>query len=75
LLYELWTGRHPFAGETPLDVFEAIECRAVAAPSALRAGIAEEIDGLILRMLDRDPAVRPTASEAGALFSRFSTRT
>ncbi len=33
LLYELWTGRHPFAGETPLDVFEAIECREVAAPS------------------------------------------
>ena len=27
-LYELTAGKHPFAGETPLDVFEAIECRA-----------------------------------------------
>lgn len=75
LLYELWTGQHPFAGETPLDVFEAIECRVVAAPSALRAGIPEVIDSLILRMLDRDPALRPSACEACDLFSRFSART
>lgn len=75
LLYELWAGRHPFAGETPLDVFEAIECREVAAPSTLRAGIPQEIDELLLRMLDRDPACRPGADEASAVFSRFSGRT
>ena len=75
LLYELWAGRHPFAAETPLDVFEAIECRVVAAPSTLRAGIPPEINALILRMLDRDPTVRPSASEACDIFSRFSART
>ncbi|WP_109488657.1 serine/threonine-protein kinase [Occallatibacter savannae] len=75
LLYELWTGRHPFAGDTPLDVFEAIECREVLAASALRAGIPAEIDELLLRMLDRDPAGRPRAEEASAVFSRFSERT
>jgi serine/threonine protein kinase len=75
LLYELWTGRHPFAGDTPLDVFEAIECRVVAAPSALRAEIPPEIDALILRMLDRNPALRPSVSEACDVFSRFSART
>ena len=75
LLYELWAGRHPFAGETPLDVFEAIECREVSAPSTLRAGIPREIDELLLRMLDRDPAGRPGADEASAVFSRFSGRT
>lgn len=74
LLYELWTGKHPFAGETPLDVYEAIECRLVAAPSTLRAGIPPEIDTLILRMLDRDPPLRPSASEASEVFSRFSAR-
>lgn len=74
LLYELWAGRHPFAGDTPLDVFEAIECRVVAAPSALRADIPSEIDALILRMLDRDPAERPSVSEACDVFSRFSGR-
>jgi serine/threonine protein kinase len=75
LLYELLTGQHPFAGETPLDVFEAIECRVVAVPSALRPGIPQEIDSLIHRMLDRDPAPRPSASEARDLFNRFSART
>ena len=74
-LYELWAGRHPFAAETPLDVFEAIECRVVAAPSTVRADIPAEIDALILRMLDRDPSLRPSASEACDVFSRFSART
>jgi len=74
LLYELWTGKHPFAGETPLDVYEAIECREVAAPSTLRDGMPQEIDVLIMRMLDRDPAARPSAREASAVFSRFSTK-
>lgn len=74
LLYELWTGRHPFAGETPLDVFEAIECRVVEIPSVLSAGVPPDIDSLILRMLDRDPAQRPSAAEAREVFSRFSGR-
>jgi serine/threonine protein kinase len=75
LLYELWTGRHPFAAETPLEVFEAIECRVLAAPSSLRAGTSREIDALIMRMLERDPALRPSAREACDVFSRFSART
>jgi serine/threonine protein kinase len=75
LMYELWAGQHPFSGETPLDVYEAIECRVVAAPSTLRSHVPEEIDWMILRMLDREPAVRPSASEACELFSRFSART
>jgi serine/threonine protein kinase len=74
LFYELWTGQHPFAGETPLDVYEAIECRLVAAPSTLRAGVPPEIDALLLRMLDRDPTLRPSASEAWEVFSRSSAR-
>jgi serine/threonine-protein kinase len=74
LLYELWAGWHPFAADTPLAVFEAIECRVVAAPSTLRAGIPAEIDALILHMLDRNPAMRPSASEVCEVFSRFSAK-
>jgi len=59
VVYELFTGRHPFAGETPLDVFEAIECRTPATPSQLRAEISRELDGLLLNMLDREPEARP----------------
>jgi serine/threonine protein kinase len=75
LLYELWAGRHPFAAETPLEVFEAIECRVLAAPSTLCADIPPEIDTVILGMLDRDSALRPSAREACDVFSRFSART
>ncbi len=62
-LYELAAGRHPFAGDTPLDVFEAIECRPVAPMSSLRTGIPVRIDQLVLEMLDREPEMRPSAEE------------
>ena len=62
-LYELMAGQHPFAGETPLDVIEAIESREVAAIVSLRDGVPVEVDRLILRMLDRSPGGRPPARE------------
>jgi serine/threonine protein kinase len=74
-LYELWVRLHPFAAATPLEVFEAIECRVVSPLSALCTDAPAEIDELILRMLDRDPSRRPSASEASEVFSRFSART
>jgi eukaryotic-like serine/threonine-protein kinase len=67
-LYELFSGKHPFAAETPLDVLEAIECRPVVPAASLRAGVPREADRLISQMLDREPANRPTAKEvSGAL--------
>lgn len=75
VLYELATGQHPFAGETPLDVFEAIECRTVIAPCAVRATIPAAVDALILRMLHRDPARRPQAADVCDAFNRSSART
>jgi eukaryotic-like serine/threonine-protein kinase len=62
-LYELAAGQHPFAGETPLDVFEAIECRQVESVRSVRPGVPREVDLVILRMLDRDSGRRPDASE------------
>jgi serine/threonine protein kinase len=50
-LYELTAGQHPFAGETPLDVFEEIECRTVAGIECFREGVPVELDRLILKML------------------------
>jgi serine/threonine protein kinase len=61
--YELAAGKHPFAGETPLDVFEAIECRPVMPVRSVRAGIPQDVDEVICRMLDRSPASRPSATE------------
>jgi len=46
-----------------VDVFEAIECRPVAAIGSLRNGVPQEVDRLILGMLDRRPDARPSARE------------
>jgi serine/threonine-protein kinase len=62
VFYELFTGVHPFAGETPLDVYEAIECRVPDRPSGLRPGIPPELDRLLLEMLNRDREARPPAA-------------
>jgi serine/threonine protein kinase len=68
VLYELFTGRHPFAGETPLDVFEAIECRTPEMPSVRRAGIPSALDSLLLAMLAGEQEKRPSsATVASAL--------
>jgi len=74
VLYELAAGVHPFAGETPLDVFEAIECRRVRPPSAVRPEIPDALDTLILATLERDAAGRPPAAEVFAQLSRVSAR-
>jgi serine/threonine protein kinase len=62
-LYELFSGKHPFAADTPLDVLEAIECRPVVPAGSIRAGVPREADRVILRMLDREPDRRPDADE------------
>jgi serine/threonine protein kinase len=62
-LYELFAGKHPFDAATPLDVLEAIECRPLASVSSRRAGVPQEVDEVILRMLDREPGRRPEAKE------------
>jgi serine/threonine protein kinase len=73
VLYELFSGKHPFAAATPLDVLEAIECRPVAPPGSLRPGIPPDVDQAILRMLDRDPRARPTAPAVFELLAREKT--
>jgi serine/threonine protein kinase len=75
VLYELAAGVHPFAGETPLDVFEAIECRDVCQPSATRPEIPPDLDSLILAMLQRDPSARPAAVEVLERLKRSSEKT
>jgi serine/threonine protein kinase len=74
VLYELATAVHPFAGETPLDVFEAIECRILPAPSSLRRELPASLDALFLGMLDRTPERRPPASQVAGSLSKASTK-
>ena len=74
VLFELFCGVHPFAGETPLDIYEAIECRVPETPSTLRRGIPPEVDRLVLAMLDREREARPRAQEVAAELERLALR-
>ncbi|MDB4873983.1 MAG: transcriptional activator protein [Gemmatimonadetes bacterium] len=63
VLYELLTGVHPFAASSTMGMLGAILSRPAAAPSTHRAGLSPALDTLVLHMLSKESAPRPTARE------------
>lgn len=63
VLYQLLTGRPPFLGDDPTAVLYQHVTSDPDPPSRLRPELAGPIDALVLRMLAKDPAERPTAAE------------
>jgi tRNA A-37 threonylcarbamoyl transferase component Bud32/tetratricopeptide (TPR) repeat protein len=63
VLYELATGRHPFAAPSPYEVVLSILTDEPVSPSRLNPEIPADLDALILRMLAKEPALRPSAAE------------
>ena len=75
VLYELATGRHPFLSDSPLDTAYAIGHAEPKAPCALNRAIPPDLNSLLLAMLAKDPAVRPSAEQvARALNERLSEK-
>jgi serine/threonine protein kinase len=72
VLYELTTGQRPFTGDSHLATLIAVGSHEPAAPKRLNAEVTDELSKLILRMLAKDPAQRPTASEAAAALNAFA---
>jgi len=65
VLYELFTGRRPFSGGTLPELFQSILYGDPAPPSTLRPGLNSELDDILLRMLQKEPADRyPSWAEA-----------
>lgn len=66
-LYEMLTGRHPFADEEDYLTIERIQDEEPPRPSLLRDGIDPALDAIVMRMLAKDPADRhDTARSAKA---------
>jgi predicted ATPase len=63
LLYEIATGHRPFSVESGLAQLHAIVRLHPLAPSRHNPELPTTFDGLILRMLAKDKAMRPTADE------------
>ncbi len=73
VLYELVTAHHPFDGTSVLAVLHAIQSVTPPAPSQLAAGVPKGLEQLLLAMLDKSPAARPTAGEVAAQLAAFAS--
>lgn len=63
IFYEMATGRHPFATDSILGTLNAITQQIPISPSRLNPEIPSATETLILRMLEKDARLRPTAAE------------
>lgn len=63
LLYELLTGKHPFAAATLLQTMQGIATSHPRPPSHWNLETQKEVSDLNLRMLHKDPHRRPSAQE------------
>ena len=58
VLYQMATGKAPFGGKTPAAVFDGIINRTPLAPGRLNPEIPAELEHIIQKALEKDPAVR-----------------
>ena len=71
--YELATGARPFSGATDGAVLDAILHHQPPPPSRVRPALGIELDGLILRLLEKDPELRfQTAGDLRSSCRRIS---
>lgn len=68
-LYELLTGQPPFTGEHPVAVLRRHVEDTPVPPRRLRPETPGELNAYLLRMLAKQPDLRPTAAEAAAWFA------
>lgn len=66
VLYQLVTGRPPFTAEHPTAILYQHVDAAPEPPSQTRPELAGPFEAVLLRMLAKDPADRPTAAEIAA---------
>ena len=70
ILYELITGRRAFPGATAADVVAAVLARAPAPLAAMGADVPGELDALVFRCLQKQPADRLDSAELMATLLR-----
>ncbi len=75
VLYELGTGQHPFKADSRIGVLSAIISQSPVSPSRLIPEIPAALEALILQLLEKDPRLRPGASEAERILTRLAQST
>jgi eukaryotic-like serine/threonine-protein kinase len=75
VLYEMSVGRLPFPGASLGQMLSSGTYLAVPAPSQQRVGVPAGLDGLVARLLEKDPARRPqSASDVAHELSTLADR-
>jgi serine/threonine-protein kinase len=75
VLFEIFTGRLPFAGDGPTAVLIAHVQKQPPRPRSVRPGVPAELEAVILRALEKDPARRwQTAHEIEDALSAISEK-
>jgi serine/threonine protein kinase len=70
ILYELLTGRLPFLGRNTLEIMANRFAAPLTPPSALTENIPAPLEELCLRLLDKAPQMRPTATEVNEFLQK-----
>jgi len=72
VLFEMLTGRPPFSGETPVSVAYQHVSESASTPSASNPDVPPELDAIVMRALQKNPANRyQTAEEMRGDLLRF----
>jgi serine/threonine protein kinase/tetratricopeptide (TPR) repeat protein len=72
VLYEMLTAHRPFGGDTSAAVFDAILNRAPTAPVELNHEVPTELEHIVNKALEKDPALRyQSAADLGADLKRL----
>jgi WD40 repeat protein/serine/threonine protein kinase len=64
ILYEMFTGRPPFKGPTPLDTVVQVVHEEPVRPSRLRSGLPLDLETICLKCLSKEPSRRYATAEA-----------
>ena len=64
ILYERLTGQTPFAGENALTLLRQVRESEPPRPSTIRPGLDRDLETVVLKCLDKEPARRYSSAEA-----------
>jgi serine/threonine protein kinase len=71
MIYEICTGRLPFVAQSAMDIVLMHIEEPVRPPSELWAAMPRRLELLVLRMLEKDPARRPSLAEVRNVFTEL----